>query len=151
MNQGKSKMKSRLSAMRLLEFQSWAAALGIFAAVVLSVNDFALAGEAGVTRGHGYSFFGNLDYPVDYPHLSYVNPDAPKGGELSQAGSGTFDSLIPYSRKGRTLALRLNGTRLVRVSLAQGWSPDIRPYASLTFLIWSLENEIDWFRRIKMS
>ena len=97
-------MKSHLSAMRLLEFQSWAAALGIFAAVVLSVNDFALAGEAGVTRGHGYSFFGNLDYPVDYPHLSYVNPDASKGGELSQAGSGTFDSLIPYSRKGRTLA-----------------------------------------------
>ncbi len=50
---------------------------------------------------HGYSFYGDLTYPEDFPHYNYVNPDAPKGGELSYAALGTFDSMNPYSRKGR--------------------------------------------------
>ncbi|MGB7242454.1 MAG: extracellular solute-binding protein [Sulfitobacter sp.] len=54
---------------------------------------------------HGYSFYGDLTYPADYPHFSYVNPDAPKGGEISFATLGTFDSMNPYSRKGRGGAL----------------------------------------------
>lgn len=58
-----------------------------------------------IITAHGYSYFGNLDYPEDYPHFDFVNPDAPKGGELSLGASGTFDSLNPYSRKGRAGAL----------------------------------------------
>jgi microcin C transport system substrate-binding protein len=58
-----------------------------------------------VIEAHGYSYFGNLDYPADYEHLAYVNPDAPKGGEIALGASGTFDSLNPYSRKGRAGAL----------------------------------------------
>jgi len=54
------------------------------------------------TVSHGYSFFGNLDYAADFPHLDYVNPDAPKGGEFSMGATGTFDSMNPYSRKGRS-------------------------------------------------
>jgi len=54
---------------------------------------------------HGYSFFGDLSYPADYPNFRYVNPDAPKGGEISLALSGTFDSMNPYTRKGRAAAL----------------------------------------------
>ena len=50
---------------------------------------------------HGYSFYGDLSYPADYPHFSYVNPAAPKGGELAMSATGTFDSLNPYSIKGR--------------------------------------------------
>ena len=38
--------------------------------------------------------------PADFTHLDYVNPDAPKGGEISQWAFGTFDSLNPYSIKG---------------------------------------------------
>ena len=79
-------MESHLSAVCLFEFQSWAAALAVTAAATLSVNDFVVAGEAGVPRCHDYSYFGNLDYPVDYPHLDYVIPDTPIGGELSLAG-----------------------------------------------------------------
>lgn len=56
-------------------------------------------------KSHGYSFYGDLSYPADYPHFSYVNPDAPKGGEISVATLGTFDSMNPYSRKGRGGAL----------------------------------------------
>lgn len=58
-----------------------------------------------VIKSHGYSYFGNLDYPADFSHFSYVNPDAPKGGELSLSASGTFDSLNPYTVKGRAGAL----------------------------------------------
>jgi len=54
-----------------------------------------------IITSHGYSFFGNLKYPADYPHFDYVNPDAPKGGEISLYAPGTFDSMNPYSRKGR--------------------------------------------------
>ena len=59
------------------------------------------AGEERVIKSHGYSFFGDLKYPADYPHFDYVNPDAPKGGEIALWAPGTFDSMNPYSRKGR--------------------------------------------------
>ena len=42
-----------------------------------------------VTVSHGYSNFDELMYPADYPHWDYVNPDAPKGGEISQWSQGT--------------------------------------------------------------
>jgi len=54
-----------------------------------------------VITSHGYSFFGDLKYPADYEHFDYVNPDAPKGGEISLYAPGTLDSMNPYSRKGR--------------------------------------------------
>jgi len=49
---------------------------------------------------HGISTFGNLNLSADFAHLPYVNPNAPKGGEISIAALGTFDSLNPYSVKG---------------------------------------------------
>ncbi|MDF1729290.1 MAG: extracellular solute-binding protein [Sulfitobacter sp.] len=56
-------------------------------------------------RSHGYSYFGDLTYGPDYENFSYVNPDAPKGGEISLSTLGTFDSMNPYTRKGRGGAL----------------------------------------------
>lgn len=61
--------------------------------------------DPAIIRSHGYSYFGDLSYPQDYPHFNYVNPDAPKGGEISIAVTGSFDSLNPYTRKGRAAAL----------------------------------------------
>ena len=49
---------------------------------------------------HGISTFGNLNLAPDFAHLPYINPTAPKGGEISIAALGTFDSLNPYSVKG---------------------------------------------------
>ncbi|NOE20750.1 ABC transporter substrate-binding protein [Ruegeria atlantica] len=96
-------MISLMPAARDLKVRPLAGIFGLCA--VLLSPQAALALDEGVTRSHGYSYFGNLDYTADYPHLNYVNPDAPKGGELSLAASGTFDSLNPYSRKGRAGAL----------------------------------------------
>ncbi|MBU1331317.1 MAG: extracellular solute-binding protein [Gammaproteobacteria bacterium] len=39
-------------------------------------------------------------YPANFQHFDYVNPDAPKGGTLRQAGFGGFDSLNPFINKG---------------------------------------------------
>ena len=61
--------------------------------------------EEKIIKSHGYSFFGDLKYAADFTHLNYVNPDAPKGGEISTWGFGTFDSMNPYSRKGRAASL----------------------------------------------
>ncbi len=70
-----------------------------------------LAVAAGMARAqdlivsHGISTFGELKYPADFPHLDYVNPDAPKGGEIASWAPGGFDSMNPYSVKGRAAAL----------------------------------------------
>ena len=60
---------------------------------------------AGTIVAHGVSTFGDLALPADFPHLRYVNPDAPKGGEMSQWAPGGFDSYNPYTIKGRAAAL----------------------------------------------
>ena len=62
-----------------------------------------------VIRSHGYSYYGDLTYPADYEHFDYVNPDAPKGGEISLYAPGTFDSMNPYSRKGRARSSVVDG------------------------------------------
>ena len=52
---------------------------------------------------HGLSAFGDLAYPVDFPHFKYVNPAAPKGGtfiQLAGAGTATFNSLNGFILKG---------------------------------------------------
>ncbi len=38
--------------------------------------------------------------PADFPHLPYVNPDAPKGGRIVLGQHGTFDSLTPFIIRG---------------------------------------------------
>ncbi|WP_103332344.1 extracellular solute-binding protein [Pseudotabrizicola formosa] len=58
-----------------------------------------------VITSHGISTFGELQLPADFTHLPYVNPDAPKGGEISIWAFGGFDSMNPYSIKGRAAGL----------------------------------------------
>ena len=66
------------------------------------------AAPAQAAERHGMSAFGDLGYPPDFTHFSYVNPDAPKGGVFSQIGPGiqfnqnqlTFNSLNSYILRG---------------------------------------------------
>ncbi len=46
---------------------------------------------------HGWNEFGTLKYDADFPHLDYINPDAPKGGEISVSAIGTFDNMNPFA------------------------------------------------------
>jgi microcin C transport system substrate-binding protein len=58
-----------------------------------------------IIKSHGISTFGDLKYGPDFKHFDYVNPNAPKGGEFSTWGFGTFDSMTPYILKGQAAAL----------------------------------------------
>lgn len=49
---------------------------------------------------HGLSIYGAPRYPAGFTHFSYLNPDAPKGGTLTRATIGTFDSFNAFSFKG---------------------------------------------------
>lgn len=60
-------------------------------------------GEA-IIKSHGITYFGDPKLPADFRHLPYVNPDAPKGGELSQFGIGGYNSFNPYTFRGRATA-----------------------------------------------
>jgi len=51
--------------------------------------------------GHGIAMYGDPALPPDFVSLPYANPDAPKGGRITFAESGSFDSLQPVIRKGR--------------------------------------------------
>lgn len=59
-------------------------------------------------RLHGLSAFGDLKYPADFPHFSYVNPDAAKGGAMNFAPPNwtfnqsplTFNTLNSFALKG---------------------------------------------------
>ena len=60
-----------------------------------------LRGHAGeIYRGHALGIHGTVKYAADFEHFDYVNPRAPKGGQLRLATVGTFDSLNPFILKG---------------------------------------------------
>ncbi len=49
---------------------------------------------------HGIVMLGEPALPADFKNLPYANPDAPQGGTLKQATTGTFDSINPFIVKG---------------------------------------------------
>jgi microcin C transport system substrate-binding protein len=86
-----------------------AGASGALAA--LACRPFAALADDSVET-HGLSSFGDLALPPDFPHFTYVNPEAPTGGLLSLQITGTsgnqnfdtFDTLNIYSWKGNGAA-----------------------------------------------
>ena len=60
-----------------------------------------IAAAEGIEYSHGISFIEPLKYPPDFQHFDYVNPDAPKGGEMRFPDLGTFDSFNNMIDKGR--------------------------------------------------
>ena len=49
---------------------------------------------------YGIAMQGALALDVDFKHLPYARPDAPKGGVYRRAVTGSFDSLNPFIIKG---------------------------------------------------
>jgi microcin C transport system substrate-binding protein len=74
----------------------------------LAAAKLASSAVAQESERHGMSAFGDLQYPADFPHFKYVDPNAPKGGPYSEIvvnrgynGSFlTFNSLNAYVLKG---------------------------------------------------
>jgi microcin C transport system substrate-binding protein len=61
------------------------------------------AGEAPL-RTYGLSLLGAPSLPPDFTAFPYVNPDAPKGGEVALSAIGTFDSFNPFIVRGTPAA-----------------------------------------------
>ena len=60
-----------------------------------------------VWAAHGYALWGDLKYPADFDHFDYVNPQAPKRGELrlvSNQRVSTFDKYNPFTMRGNAPA-----------------------------------------------
>jgi len=81
--------------------------MGSIGALLLAVLLFwplgpaaAQTGAPKVTVGHGHSMYGDLKYGSEFRHFQYVNPEAPKGGDVKLAAIGTFDTLNPFVLKG---------------------------------------------------
>jgi len=51
---------------------------------------------------HALAMNGQPRYSADFTHFDYVSPDAPKGGTVRLAATGTFDSFNPYIVKGNS-------------------------------------------------
>lgn len=58
--------------------------------------------ECGVSGrcSHGISLWDPLKYKADFTNFDYVNPDAPKGGDVKFAALGSFDSFNSHILKG---------------------------------------------------
>ncbi|MGR3290221.1 MAG: extracellular solute-binding protein [Paracoccaceae bacterium] len=93
-----------------------------------------------VTKTHGYSFFGDLKYDADFKQLDYVNPNAPKGGEISQWSRGTFDSFNLYTRKGRAGALAAIASEDILTTVAD----DINASYCLLCTTMEYPESLDW-------
>ena len=101
---------------------------GVGVATLIPTNPLmAQAGDFG-PESHGMSIFGDLKYPAGFKHFDYVNPQAPKGGEIAlQVGSvggnqnfTTFDTLNMFSQRGNGAA----GMGLIFDSLMAGSSDE---------------------------
>ena len=74
--------------------------LAFFSLIFLSLFATSVLAQEKIIKSHGYSRFGDLKYPADFKHLDYVNPNAPKGGEMSSWALGSFDNIHRYTHKG---------------------------------------------------
>jgi microcin C transport system substrate-binding protein len=62
------------------------------------------AAEVPPTRTTALSLTGAPALPPDFPYFPWVNPNAPKGGEVVLGAVGTFDSFNPFILRGTPAA-----------------------------------------------
>ena len=92
---------TRLTARSLTVLASVAAvALVAVTALVSTPAAQPKGGDGKIYSGHAFSMYGDLKYPAGFKNFAYVNPNAPKGGDIKLAAIGTFDNLNPFILKG---------------------------------------------------
>lgn len=71
----------------------------VFAALVLSALSFGLQAET-LNESYAFAQLGEPKYATDFSHYDYVNPAAPKGGDVRLAAIGTYDNFNRYAPRG---------------------------------------------------
>ncbi len=77
-------------------FSSWGAR-GVLTVCLLLCG---AASSFAETAQEGIALHGEVKYSAHFTHFDYVNPTAPKGGDLHLSALGTFDTINPYTLKG---------------------------------------------------
>ncbi|WP_314143464.1 extracellular solute-binding protein [Buttiauxella noackiae] len=71
---------------------------------ILTLLSFCLIVAPGLAENikESYSFavLGEPKYAINFTHLDYVNPAAPKGGDITLSAIGTFDNFNRYALRG---------------------------------------------------
>ena len=70
---------------------------------LLATALLALTSAAMAEPKPGIAMLGDPALPPDFKSLPYANPEAPQGGELRQAVTGSFDSVNPFIVKGQSV------------------------------------------------
>ncbi|QEX15154.1 ABC transporter substrate-binding protein [Hypericibacter terrae] len=123
------------------QFLAGAAAAASWAALGPSARAEGTNGKA-----HALAMHGEPKYGSDFKHFDYVNPDAPKGGQLrmSVANSTTFESFNPFIVRGspaagsggayETLTIQSNDEAFTQYGLLAQFieTPDDRSWVSFT-------------------
>ncbi|PWS39287.1 hypothetical protein DFH01_03600 [Falsiroseomonas bella] len=85
--------------MRRRDLLSLSLALGLVPAAARAVTP--AGGTPGqAVRTHALSLLGEPQLPADFTHFPWVNPEAPKGGEIARWALGSFDSFNPFIIRG---------------------------------------------------
>jgi peptide/nickel transport system substrate-binding protein len=99
-------------------------------AAALLLAFVATAGTAAAAEPrHAIAMHGVPAYDAGFSHFRYANPDAPKGGRLTQASVGTFDSINPFVIRG-TPFQQIRGY-VVESLLARGMDEPFTLYAMI--------------------
>lgn len=92
--------------------------IGVLGLTTFTAHAAASDNDEHVTPQPAIAMHGDVKYGPDFKHFDYVNPNAPKGGTLTNHVIGTFDSLNPFIIKGTPAAgLQFLGTGLIYESL----------------------------------
>ncbi|RTL53619.1 MAG: ABC transporter substrate-binding protein [Bradyrhizobiaceae bacterium] len=83
----------KISRRHLLQSCAFVAAAPLLKTTIGSAQAQGPAG--GGTWTHGLSLFGDVKYPAGFKRFDYVNPDAPKIGQVRLGALGTFDNFNP--------------------------------------------------------
>jgi len=87
--------------MRRRDLLSLSAALGLAPSALRAATPAGGSAAPGQgVRTHALSLLGQPALPADFRHFPWVNPDAPKGGEMVRWALGAFDSFNPFIIRG---------------------------------------------------
>jgi microcin C transport system substrate-binding protein len=76
----------------------------IAAALISTVLFITWANPGNAAPTHGQAMHGQAKYAAGFKHFDYVNPDAPKGGDVKLSTTGSFDNFNNFIIKGEAAA-----------------------------------------------
>lgn len=98
----------------------------VFALAFLLISVLASAAQSATDIHHALTMYGQPLYPADFKNLDYVNPDAPKVGDLKLSKNGSFNNLNAHIITGNNA----EGLELISDKLMQRtWNEPFTLYA----------------------